>query len=135
MKIAPRMGNSNNFALLASEVPSDQFEYTSGLVFLGAFFVVFFFMWTLALIAAKYLGEEKVGFFSGDAMKPVDLKTARTTLEKNRPLFVRSLFCFAGLLWLIFVIIFLSVGIGGISDTKTMLEGNSKVSIQQKVSS
>ena len=127
MRLAPSMGNSKKFALLVSEDPSDKFEYTSGLVFLGSFYLVFFFMWTLVLILCKWMGPENVGLWSGHEMQPVEAGT-KSYLQRYKVKIVRAIFGLAAFLWMVFVIVFLAKGLNGLEEAKVAYDESSTVS-------
>ena len=129
MRIAPRMGNSKRFALLVAGSKADQYEYASGLVFLGSFFLVFFFMWGFCIFVCRWLGPEQVGLFSGDVMTPSKPK-ARLWVHRNKVKFVRHMFCMAAFVWIIFVVVFLAVSITGMNEAKSMFMESADVRIQ-----
>ena len=122
------MGNSKQFALLASEDRSDQFEYTSGLVFVGSFLLVFFFMWTFVVIVWKWMGQENCGLLSGHAMEPVKVEEKSSILQRYKIRIVRAVFGMAALLWMIFVIVFLAAGLNGLDQAKAVFNASSAVS-------
>lgn len=126
------MGYSSSFAKLASNDADSKFEYTSGIIFVGAFFLVFFVMWGIALAICRWLGSEQVGFISGDRMKPADL-SAKRMIVKKRPQVVRGTFLFCALLWIIFVIIYLFVGLKGVYDAKAILDTEYPVSVHASI--
>jgi hypothetical protein len=125
--MAPSMGNSRQFALLASENPSDKYEYTSGLVFVGSFFLVFFFMWTLVVIVCRWLGPEHVGLWSGHAMERIEDEPT-SFLRRHKIKLVRLIFCKAATLWMVFVIVFMTEGLNGLDEAKAVYNGSSTVS-------
>lgn len=118
----------NEFSMLISSDAEDQYEYAAGLVFLGAFWMVFFVMWAFGLIVCKWLGSAQVGFMSGSAMKPPGPE-AKRLIQKKQPIIIRSIFACCALLWIIFTIVFLAVGLGAISDFDAAMKTGSNVSV------
>ena len=127
LRMAPSMGNSKEFALLASGDPSDRYEYTSGLVFVGAFFLVFFLVWAFLVIICKWMGPEHVGLWSGHAMKPIE-EEPTSFFRRYKKILVRATFAKAALLWMAFVIVFMTEGLNGLRDAKTAFSESSTVS-------
>lgn len=121
------MGNSKEFALLASEDPSDKYEYTSGLVFVGSFILVSFFMWALVIILWRWLGQENVGLFSGHAMEPIK-EEHKSSVGRYKIKLVRAIFGMAAVLWMVFVIVFLAEGLNGLDEAKAAYNESSTVS-------
>lgn len=121
------MGRNEEFALLVSVDPSDRSEYTSGLMLLGYLFLVFFFIWTLVVLMFKCMGPEKVGFWSGHAMQPIEVQP-KSIIRRYKILLVRSVVCKAALVWMAFVIVFLTVGLNGLDEAKTLFKEGFNVS-------
>lgn len=78
-----RFGHSNNFAALFSG-QEEANDYIEGLVWLGVFFGLLFFLWICAIIIFCFFGKKKAGFLSG---KPFERKhyysNANTGLSNN----------------------------------------------------
>jgi hypothetical protein len=116
--------------MLASEDTNDQYEYTAGLIFLGAFMMVFFVMWGFGLFVCRWLGKEQVGFMSGWPMEKRNPK-AKRLIQREQPNIIRSVFVCSALFWVIFTIVFLTVGLGAISDSQTAMVTGSNVSLRR----
>lgn len=121
LRSAPSMGRNEEFALLASEDPSNRSEYTSGLMFLGYFYLAFFFVWTGVVLMFKCMGPERVGFWSGHAMQPIEVQPM-SFIRRYKIILVRSVVGKAALVWIAFAIVFLTVGLNGLNEAKTLFE-------------
>lgn len=102
MRDLPRFGHSANFAYLVGSREQAE-DYLYGLLFAGIFLITFFAVWTIMIIVFKCLGQEKVGFFSGSAMK--------VPHGSKRPRRVRIAFLVSSVVLVVFSLLLVTKGL------------------------
>eukprot|EP00555_Chaetoceros_dichaeta_P005733 CAMPEP_0198260752 /NCGR_PEP_ID=MMETSP1447-20131203/9637_1 /TAXON_ID=420782 /ORGANISM="Chaetoceros dichaeta, Strain CCMP1751" /LENGTH=639 /DNA_ID=CAMNT_0043948477 /DNA_START=101 /DNA_END=2020 /DNA_ORIENTATION=- len=92
---APRFGHSQDISQLFSGDQSNRVDYIVGTIFIGGICISLFLLWVIILVLFTYLGSQKVGYLSGDA---IQVQKAKFTAEFGelkasiKPMRVRVIF-------------------------------------------
>ena len=65
LSAVPRFGHGSDFTTLYSSNEEAQFDYGAGLISLFIFPLLFFILWTIAILTFKIMGPANAGFLSG----------------------------------------------------------------------
>ena len=116
----PRFGYGYDFTVLISSDQAAQVDYTTGLVALCIFLLVFFLMWTIMILVFKIMGPGNAGFLSGHAFVIPDPVDDEKNIYK-RPFRVRIVFLVASVLLMIFAFLFVVLGVANVSNATTTM--------------
>lgn len=129
MSAAPRFEHGAQFSKFFSFSNEEQTDYTMGLVFLAAFLMTFFFLWTAAIFVFMCLGQKESGFLSGHPFVEPQPKVDEYDERKfRRPRRVRFTFLICNILVILFSVLFVTHGVKNIQATTiTFSESNQQV--------
>mmetsp|Transcript_2080 Transcript_2080/g.3566 ORF Transcript_2080/g.3566 Transcript_2080/m.3566 type:complete len:600 (-) Transcript_2080:117-1916(-) len=116
----PRFGYGYDFTVLISPDQAAQVDYTTGLVALCIFLLVFFLMWTIMILVFKIMGPGNAGFLSGHPFVIPDPVDDEKNIYK-RPFKVRIVFLVASVLLMIFAFLFVVLGVANVSNATTTM--------------
>ncbi|KAL7530529.1 hypothetical protein ACHAXR_003541 [Thalassiosira sp. AJA248-18] len=122
----PRFGHESDFTALFSPYQDEQVDYTAGLISLFVFLLVFFIVWTIAIITFKVMGQTNAGFLSGHHFVVPDPFDDEKNIHK-RPLRVRVVFLVATALLMTFSFLFVAKGLTNISSATTTMKESLRV--------
>ena len=116
----PRFGYGYDFTYLISSDQAAQVDYTTGLVALCVFLLVFFLMWTILILVFKIMGPGNAGFLSGHPFVIPDPVDDEKNIYK-RPFRVRLVFLVASVLLMIFAFLFVVLGVANVNNATTTM--------------
>ena len=114
MRAVPRFSHSSDFSHLFSSDPQEVSDYAQGLLFIGCFLSVVFFLWYIVLLVLKC--TPGAGFLSG-----------RRFTNRTRATNVRVVFATAAVLSILFTILLVTEGITNLQDTLTTVDNSNQV--------
>ena len=116
----PRFGYGYDFTAILSSDQAAQVDYTTGLVALCIFLLIFFLMWSSLLVVFKIMGPGNAGFLSGHPFLIPDPVDDEKNIHK-RPLRVRIVFLVASVLLMIFAFLFVVLGVSNVNNATTTM--------------
>mmetsp|Transcript_5344 Transcript_5344/g.11309 ORF Transcript_5344/g.11309 Transcript_5344/m.11309 type:complete len:598 (+) Transcript_5344:216-2009(+) len=116
----PRFGYGYDFTAVLSSDQAAQVDYTTGLVALCIFLLIFFLMWSSLLVVFKIMGPGNAGFLSGHPFLIPDPVDDEKNIHK-RPLRVRIVFLVASVLLMIFAFLFVVLGVSNVNNATTTM--------------
>ena len=140
---SPRFGHSNNFSDLFSSDDDVRKDYITGILIMALLLFSLFLIWGIVLLALKYAsffhycccGLQQVGFLSGAPFVETTTTTSRTTETTGRRKVVdpwirtgQVTFGISLVMFVIFAILLVTVGIGNLDNTTTTIGNGAMVS-------
>uniref|UniRef100_A0A7S2EJH0 Uncharacterized protein n=1 Tax=Trieres chinensis TaxID=1514140 RepID=A0A7S2EJH0_TRICV len=119
MSQIPRFGRTSQFSKIFSFSNEEQTDYTMGLIFITAFLLTFFTLWTVAIFVFICMGPKEAGFLSGHPFAEPEPSVVGDVPEKpyRRPRRIRWTFLVCNILVIMFSVLFVTHGMEEIRET------------------